>query len=136
MHSAFPSPRSPNQVGPAPQEGLASSLCLHPCEMLSGVKALPVLAGGKSTLSAKGGDFPPSQIKANFRRVASVSALLSAHHFRCARARLISPSGLCQVVAKRMELEMRFLPEAPEDLFFFRLFLWYYLFILDRSYSI
>lgn len=49
--------------------------------MLSGVKALPVLAGGKSTFSAKGGDFPLSQVKDNFRRVASVSALLNAQAF-------------------------------------------------------
>lgn len=28
---------------------------------------------------------------------------------------------------------MRFLAEAPEDLFFLRLFLYYYLFVLDRS---
>lgn len=60
MHSAFPSRRSPNQVHPAPREGLAGSLCLHPREMLSGVEALPVLAGGKSTFGAKGGDFPLS----------------------------------------------------------------------------
>lgn len=44
-------------------------------------QALPALAGGKSTLSVKGGDFPLSQVKDSFRRAASVPALLNAQGF-------------------------------------------------------